>query len=102
MGVDETTCGNDATGVRATPVDLKFKKANRKKTDQRARIRVFIRSLIRSILGFWQRVRKRASPNKYSRKQPPVMPCNEDASYGDFVSCACGACVWKFSPCVFF
>jgi hypothetical protein len=28
--------------------------------------------------------------------------CNGDASYGDFASSACGACVLQFSLCVFF
>src|SRR5260370_40204653 len=101
MGVDEPTWGNDALGVRATPVVLKFKKMNRKRKDQSARIPRFIRSLIPSILGSRQRVRKPTDPNKYLMTQTPVTPCTEDASYGDFVSCACGACAWKVSPCVF-
>src|SRR6266496_2031310 len=31
-----------------------------------------------------------------------AMSCSGDASYGDFASCACGACAWQFSLCVFF
>jgi hypothetical protein len=65
MAVDEPTWGNDALGVRATPVLLKLKKTNRKRTDQSARTPHFIRSLISSNLGFRQRVRKPAGPNKY-------------------------------------
>jgi hypothetical protein len=101
LAVDEPTWGIDALGVRATPVFLKLKKTNKKRTDQSARTPHFIRSLIPSILGFRQRVRKPTGPNKYLMTQPPVMPCTEDASYGDFASCACGVCAWKFSPCVF-
>src|SRR5260370_12059201 len=101
LAVDEPTWGSDALGVRATPVFLKLKKTNRKRTDQSAGTPHLIRSLIPSILGFRQRVRKLTGPNKYLIVQPPVTPCNEDASYGDFVSCACGACAWKFSPFVF-
>jgi hypothetical protein len=31
-----------------------------------------------------------------------AMFCSGDASYGDFASCACGACALQFSLCVFF
>src|SRR5437588_2445992 len=102
MAVDEPTWGNDALGVRVTAVLLKLKKRNRKRTDQSARTPHFIRSLIPSILGFRQRVRKPTGPNKYLMAQPPATPCTGDASYGDFASCACGVCALKFSPYVFF
>ena len=64
LAVDESACGIDALGVRATPVFLKLKKTNRKRTDQSARTPHFIRSLIPSILGFRQRVRKLAGPKQ--------------------------------------